>query len=65
MTSRDWQKRIEKLIAEVSGAVPARIVHAEEDVRHRALTCVILAAKLQEAQDILWAMHEFDTEITL
>jgi hypothetical protein len=65
MTSRDWQKRVEKLIGEVSGAVPSRIIHADEGVRHRALTCVVLAAKLQEAQDILWAMHEYDEEISL
>jgi hypothetical protein len=63
MTSRDWQKRVEKLIGEICAAVPARIVHTDENVRHRALTCVALAAKLQEAQDILWAMHEYDQEI--
>ncbi len=65
MTSRDWQKRVEKLIGEVSGAVPSRITSEDKAQRNKAAACVLLAMKLQEANDVLWAMHEVEGAINL
>jgi DNA-directed RNA polymerase subunit E'/Rpb7 len=65
MTSRDWERRIEKLIAEVTAAVPARIVSEDKAQRNKASSLIVLSMRLQEANDVLWAMHEVEGAVNL
>jgi hypothetical protein len=49
----------------VTAAVPARITSEDKAQRNKASSLIVLSMRLQEANDVLWAMHEVEGAVNL